>query len=158
MIVVIDQTPHTACAQRLSFTAVTLANLRCSFLICSKMVTIAAPGNCPEVPFSFLDVPVPCHAELITLIQVAETKQQAAQELQNAREQLQLHSQLLQEQDEEVQKLRKLLEVQHEQMTAQEQHHSQEMKSLQECIRDQRQHAAELQQRAVRQEAEGMFR
>ncbi|KAL0021940.1 hypothetical protein WJX79_009419 [Trebouxia sp. C0005] len=85
---------------------------------------------------------------------VAETKQQAAQELQNAREQLQLHSQLLQEQDEEVQKLRKLLEVQHEQMTAQEQHHSQEMKSLQECIRDQRQHAAELQQRAVRQEAE----
>lgn len=91
------------------------------------------------------------------LIQVAETKQQAAQELQDAREQVQLHSQLLQEQDEEVQKLRKLLEVQHEQMTAQEQQQSQELNSLQECIREQRQHAAELQQRAVRQEAEGLF-
>ena len=122
------------------------------------MVISAAPGKCPEVLCLCLDVPVPVPCkELLLLIQVAETKQQTAQELQDAREQLQLHSQLLQEQDEEVQKLRKLLEVQHAQMTAQEQHQSQEMNSLQECIREKQQHAAELQQRAVRQEAEGMF-
>lgn len=54
-------------------------------------------------------------------------------------------------------KLRKLLEVQHEQMVAQEQQQSQDLTRMQDCIRQQQQYAAELQQTAARQEAEGLF-
>ena len=90
-------------------------------------------------------------------MEVTEAKQHHAQELAHAREELQLHSQLLQQQDGEVCKLRRLLEVQHEQMVAQEQQQSQDVTRVQECIRQQQQYAAELQQTAARQEAEGMW-
>ncbi len=87
---------------------------------------------------------------------MSEAKQQAVQELQNAEEQLHLHRRLLHEQDEEVCKLRQLLEVQHEQMQAQEQQHGKTCSDLREGIREQQQHAAELQQTAALQEAEGL--
>ena len=88
--------------------------------------------------------------------QVQGAKRQVAEELQGAKDQLHLHSQLLHEQDQEVHKLRRLLEAQHGQMQAQEQQHIQDVTSLQDCIQEQQQHAAQLQQAAVLQEAKSM--
>ena len=90
-------------------------------------------------------------------VQLREAKQQASQELQGAREQLGLQNHLLHEQDQEVSKLRQLLEAEHEQMAAQERQQAHNLSQLQEHIREQQQQAALQQQAAALQGAEGVL-
>ena len=90
-------------------------------------------------------------------VQQREAKQQALQELEDAREQLGLQNHLLHEQDQEVSKLRQLLEMEHKQMAAQERQQAHNLGQLQEQIREQQQQAALQQQAAALQEAEGVL-
>lgn len=90
-------------------------------------------------------------------LQHTEAKQQALQELKDARDQLGLQSQLVREQDEEVAKLQRLLAVEHEQMAAQELQHTHDVGQLQECIRKQQEQAAVQQHTAAVQDAQGML-
>ena len=88
-------------------------------------------------------------------LQQKEARQQTLQELTDAREQLGLQTQLLREQDEEVSKLRQLLDAEHEQLAAQELQQAHHIGQLQEYIRRQQTQAAVQQQTAALQEAEG---
>ena len=90
-------------------------------------------------------------------VQQREAKQQALQELEDAREQLGLQSQLLQEQDQEVSKLQQLLQMEHEQMAAQELQQAHQLGQLQGHISEQQQQAALQQQAAALHQAEGML-
>ena len=90
-------------------------------------------------------------------VQQREAKQQVLQELEDAREQLGLQNHLLCEQDQEVSKLRQLLEMEHEQMAAQERQQAHNLGQLHEHIREQQQQAAVQHQAADLQEAEGML-
>lgn len=90
-------------------------------------------------------------------MQQREAKQQTLQDLEDVREQLSLQSQLLREQDQEVSQLRQLLEMEHEQMAAQERQQADNIGQLQGYIREQQQQAAVLLQAAALQEAEGIL-
>ena len=68
-----------------------------------------------------------------------------------------MQTQLLQEQDEEVCKLRQLLKVQQGQLSAQEQQHVQDVSTLQTSLQEQQQRAALMHQKAMQSEAEGMI-
>ena len=89
-------------------------------------------------------------------MQTRDLEQQAQKELQDAREQLDLHSQLLHEQDKEVHQLQQLLEAERNQMHAQQHQQACEVAQLQKHIREQQQQAAASQQATVLIEAEGM--
>lgn len=89
-------------------------------------------------------------------LQVSRARQQAIQELQGAQEQMDLQSQLLREQDSEVQKLCQLLDMERKQATAQAQQQACKIVCLQKAMDEQQQQALLAQKATALQAAEGV--